>query len=443
MKLASLLCTMLLVFNCSFWADGLRGAESAPQQQNGVPEFLMHTSASYSNGLLQIEIPFWGGPNVRNVGIGFTGLWFASGIKPGNLLGWISYSDPDGQMMLSGPLRSLNGYDWIWYADFMPDRVENGGPHLPIAKPLSPGYSLQALDLVLGANHPDGTMKIRLKGEVFTEYIDTPLTVRVRHGIYDVLIPLPTSYRHYVNYIAFGSVGSLIVNQEIAVSNLAPQSALLVVELFERSGSPWIELQLTVEGDSTVRVPLIDLYQQQTQSSEIPPLWLGTAVVTAVTESGTPEPRSSIKLGTIYQILESAGSQSSAQTQPSQDALFLSEAGLSVPEPSLYNIVPVRKTSDGEDTGIAIANPEVKWPASITMRLLDDSQTEIAVAEDIQLTARSGDSKFFLEFFEGLTGINDFNGSLQISSNVAIGVIALNTFSGYVQSSLPAGARKR
>lgn len=440
MKRISLICAVLLIFNCQVGAKGLKGPETSPQQ-NGIPDYLMHTAASYSNGLLQIEIPFWGDPLVRPIGIGFTGLWFAGGIKPGNLLGWISYCDPEGEIILSGPLRSLNGFDWIWYADYMPDRVEIGGPHLPIAKPLSPGYSLQALDLVLGATHPDGTMKFRFHGEMFTEFHETPLTVRVRQGTQDVLIPLSTGFRQFVNYIAFGSVASLIVNQEIAVSNLGSDPCMLDIDLFNRDGSSWTQLHLTVEGDSTVRAPLIDLYQEQTQSSEVPPLTLGTAMVTAVTESGAPDPASRLALGTIYQILQAAETQTSPQNVPTQDTVFLSEAGLAVPEPSLYNIIPVRKTSDGEDTGVAIANPEVKWGASFTMRLLDENQSQVATSEGL-LAARSGDSKFFLEYFTGLTGITDFTGSLQIHSGVALGAIALNTLNGYVQSSLPAGTEK-
>ena len=85
----SVFCTLLLLFILPVRAEGLEGMTAVRQQQNGVPEYLMHTSASYADGLLQIEIPFWGDPLVRNIGFGFTGLWFAGGIKPNNLLGHV------------------------------------------------------------------------------------------------------------------------------------------------------------------------------------------------------------------------------------------------------------------------------------------------------------------------------------------------------------------
>ena len=122
-----------------------------------------------------------------------------------------------------------------------------------------------------------------------------------------------------------------------------------------------------------VRTSLIDLYREENQSSEIPALTLETAEVTAVDQSGSPDPTIQVALGTVYQILQSEGT----QALDTESVAFLSEAGLAVPEPSLYNILPVYKDSE-----------------------------------------RSADT------------------------GVAIGVIALNTLNGYVQSSLPAGTKR-
>jgi len=105
----------------------------------------------------------------------------------------------------------------------------------------------------------------------------------------------------------------------------------------------------------------------------MPALTLETAEVTAVDQSGSPDPTIQVALGTVYQILQSEGT----QALDTESVAFLSEAGLAVPEPSLYNILPVYKDSE-----------------------------------------RSADT------------------------GVAIGVIALNTLNGYVQSSLPAGTKR-
>jgi hypothetical protein len=181
---------------------------------------------------------------------------------------------------------------------------------------------------------------------------------------------------------------------------------------------------------------------QEKQLSELPDLQLGTALVTAVNDEGDSDLNSEFALGTVYQILRSDGSASYEEYRKTQSKAFLSEGGLAVPEASCYNIVPVRKTSDGEDTGIALANPNQMYSASLKMRLLDHEQTEIAGVEGITIGPQVGDSRFFWEFFEDLTKLNDFTGSLIIQSDWGIGVIAMNTLNGYVQSSLPSGITK-
>lgn len=139
MKPISLLFAVVIIFNCFVYAEGLKEPTPVSKQSLGIPEYLMHTAAGYNNGVLQIEIPFWGNPVVQQIGIGLTGLQMGNGVKPGNSLGWITYVDDEGDVLFSGPIRSLNGWEWLWYYDFMPSRVEIAGTHLPMWRPGSPG----------------------------------------------------------------------------------------------------------------------------------------------------------------------------------------------------------------------------------------------------------------------------------------------------------------
>lgn len=446
MKLYVPIFTIVLVFISVVYCADVKEATTSPQEETGPPVFLTQASARYSDGLLQIEIPFSGDALVGNyLGFGFTGLQLQP-VQAGNPIGWISYYRDDGVLIYSGPVDAFHALGtWFWFYDFMPSRVKVVDPEeTPIVRPGFPGLAIEGLNKLLGATYPNGRLQIVLYGEVLKEITNAHTAIRLYTppSIYPVTIPVSLPHRQFVNYIAFGGVANLIVNQEVVATNLSSGHCMLNIDLIDREGAHTALLHLNVPGDSTVRAPLIDLYMQQTQASELPALQLGTALVTAMVDEEVPDPKCDIALGTVYQILQSDGSPSSFAHRQTQGTTFLSEGGLAVPEASCYNIVPVRKTSEGEDTGIALANPSATALANLKMRLIDHEQTEIASVEGITLNQQVGDSKFFREFFEGLTNLNDFTGSLIIYSDVGIGVIAMNTLNGYVQSSLPSGISK-
>jgi hypothetical protein len=445
MKVYFSLLTIVLVSLSTAYAADLRGTTAFPQQETGPPEFLMRASGSYKDGLLQIEIPFSGDAAVGNyLGFGLTGVSWQT-LQPGNPVGWISYYLDDGELLYSGPLDCLNALGtWIWYYDFMPTRVKVADPALsPIVRFGFPGLVIEGFNKLLDDTYPNGFLRIVIYGEVIGGLSGPQPSIRLYAppSIYAVTIPVTLPHQLFVNYIAFGGFANLIVNQEIVATNLSEGICTLDIDLIDRDGVNAGQLNLDVPGDSTVRAPLIDLYMEQTQTADLPALWLGTALVTAM-DGDEADQQCNIALGTVYQILQSSGAPSATAERETQSTIFLSEGGLAVPKPSCYNLVPVRKSSSGEDTGVALANPSETAVANLQMRLLDHEQKEIASVEGITLNQQVGDSKFFWEFFGDLADLKDFEGSLVIHSDVGIGVIAMNTLNGYVQSSLPSGISK-
>jgi len=429
----------IVLFFLSFvYAADLKETAATPQALPVPPDYLTKAAASYHDGLLQIEIPFSGNVEMGNyLGFQVLGVQWQTP-KVGNPLGWISYHSETGERLYSGPVVAFSGM-WFWLHDFMPSRVENADPALtPIIRS---GGNIEGLREVFGDTYPNGIMRIVIYGELFKLTPNTPVTVRINvAGASNyATIPVPLPHQQFVNYIAFGGFADLIVNQEIVATNLGRGMCRLHIDLIDRNGDNPVGLHLDVPGESTVRAPLIDLYQEQTQSSELPSLQLGTALVTAITDGNDFDDSCEFTLGTVYQILQSDSPLSVEGYREAQSTTFLSEGGLAVPEPSCYNILPVRKSSAGEDTGIALANPHQQYASSVKMRLLDHEQNEVASVEDLTIGSLVGDSKFFWEFFDGLTGLEDFQGSLIIQSDIALGVIAMNTLNGYVQSSLPSG----
>jgi hypothetical protein len=256
--------------------------------------------------------------------------------------------------------------------DFMPSRVENPDPATtPIIKS---GGNIEGLRKIFGDTYPNGTMRIVMYGELFKLIPNTPVVVRIvvagASNFATIAVPLP--HQQFVNYIAFGAFANLIVNQEIVATNLGRSMCMLRIDLIDRSGDNTVALNLDVSGESTVRAPLIDLYQEQTQSSELPELQLGTALVSAISDGGDLDETCEFTLGTVYQILESDGPLSLEGYRQAQSTNFLSEGGLAVPEPSCYNVLPVRKSSAGKDTGIALANPHQQYASSVRMHCLSN-----------------------------------------------------------------------
>jgi hypothetical protein len=84
---------------------------------------------------------------------------------------------------------------------------------------------------------------------------------------------------------------------------------MLNIDRIDRKGETTAQLHMDVQGETTVRASLIDLYQQQTQSSGLLPLQQGTALVSAVTETGDSDHSCEFTLGTVYQILQSDNQQ--------------------------------------------------------------------------------------------------------------------------------------
>jgi hypothetical protein len=420
------------------------GADSGkfPHQGEAIPpEHLMHASASYSDGLLQIRIPFFNDPKTQFL-FGPNFEWFGIRFRSpneGNPVGWISYRDPDGKIIHSGPLRAESSTQSRWYYDFMPSRVEKVDPFGPMfstGAPTAAGFlGLQGL---LGDTYPTGVMKIVLFGEVFEEDPDTPAEIGVSccQNPWIVRLPFSTDYQQYLNYIAFGQAGSVLVNQILVTTNLGSKACSLLMELFDRDGDALEKLAMEVPGNSIVHHSLIDIYTQQALAGtpeENPPLFLGSARITSVTDTQTEEvdPKGEFVLGTVYQILQMNGSSQSE---------LLGEAGLAVAQPSCFNLVPVRRTSSGEDTGLAMGCPSPVGSHRITMSLIDENQKEVAYTDDLFLQPFGIDSRFFWEYFDTMpAAMDDFSGSVRITSSAGISVTALNTLNGYVVSSLPAG----
>lgn len=241
-------------------------------------------------------------------------------------------------------------------------------------------------------------------------------------------------YLQYLNFVAFGVIDAfnLLLDQSLVVSNLGPLTCDFFLDLYDPVGLHLTRIALEVDPHSTSRFNMSSLFKQGNLglSGEPPPLVTGSGIV-----SGDPSCRFS--LGTVYPIFDTSGASQPAGT--GQTALA-GEAGLSVPEPSTFNAVSVRKTLSGIDTGVAIANPTAR-EANITMSLVDEDQKQLAGVDGLKLGALGSVSKFFEEYLapQVLQGAGEFTGTLFISSDTALGVIAINTLGGFPTSSLPPG----
>ena len=104
-------------------------------------------------------------------------------------------------------------------------------------------------------------------------------------------------------------------------------------------------------------------------------------------------------------------------------ASAVSEASVLESPPAQQGLVYVGTRSGAANVGVALANPQTT-PSTVTLRLFDQSGA-LSAAQDVTLPPSGHLARFVTELFPDFGSINDFNGSLAVSSGAAVSALAL------------------
>jgi len=118
-------------------------------------------------------------------------------------------------------------------------------------------------------------------------------------------------------------------------------------------------------------------------------------------------------------------------------------AGIGTSVPAQALVVPVRKRSDGLNSGIAFSNPS-EWPVALNLILSDSEGRKIATGDSIVLPAGGHLARFFNELFPTVTA-TEFEGTVAVevrySSEVGATALELGPAPGQF-TALPVVARR-
>src|SRR5439155_15800641 len=103
----------------------------------------------------------------------------------------------------------------------------------------------------------------------------------------------------------------------------------------------------------------------------------------------------------------------------SPDGPDIAQAGVAAVAPLTRQAVFVHVNKKGADTGVAIANPGADT-ANITFQLLDTNGVAMGSAINTTLVAMNHTAKFVSQLFPSVAGLNQFLGTMQITSQTPL-----------------------
>ena len=438
MKATALLLCFVLVSNPLVFAA--KGPDlpqlDEPSMMNGQHDSLYGAWARYIKGMLIIQIPFFTGtPTWDEIAITLIGLQIIHSVKNQEQIGWMVYCDPNGNILWGGPITAFNATLWHWIFSYLPLRAGSIAPFQPLFTLLSPvALILTQLQQNLGNELPPGYLRISFDSNIVQRTGgETGVQLGYRRGSESHAATLWTGnkFRRFINFVAYGLAGTLLVTQLLVVSNLTNRPTSFDLLLYSSAGAFILSLAFTIAALQTKRISIGEetLRAMGSGTQDVPEFFFGTGRILA-------SPDSELDVATIYQISDSGSPAVALSAAPAQNQNLLGEAGLAVSAPSNLNLVAVFRSSEA-DTGVAVGNPDLSETATLSMTLTDNSGTEVATAADIEIPPLGVISKFFWEYFSGTQIPTDFVGTLTVASDVGVQITALNTLNGFVQSSLP------
>ena len=435
--IAFLLCAVLILNPIVLATEGPGLPRiDGPSEMNGQSSHFAGAWTTFSKGFLTIHIPFltpiqtW-----DQLAITLYGLQFILGIQNQNQVGWMVYCDLNGNVLWAGPITAFDNGQWHWIFTWLLTRGGTILPFQPLFTLITTRFLiLNQLRQNIGNEMPAGFLRIIFDGAAL-EATDGPIGVEIESTTggdsYRARLWTATKYQRFVNFIAFGLAGSLLVTQLLVITNLLNRPTNFELFLYTPEGILFTTLVFTI---AALRSKTINLTQAipaaiRTEADVLPEFFFGTGRIVS-------DQQAELDVATVYRITDNTASAEALSAGPAQNGAFLGEAGLAVPTPSTQNILAVFRSSE-EDTGVAVGNPDPTETATVSMSLIDTTDTEVATATDISIPPLGVKSQFFWQYFLGTQIPPDFAGTLIISSNVGVQTTALNTLNGFIQSSLP------
>ena len=434
---ALLLCIVLILNPLMFAAEGPELPQlEEPSMMNGQHDSLYGAWARYIKGMLIIQIPFLTGtPTWDELAITLIGLQFIQSVKNQEQIGWMVYCDPNGNVIWGGPITAFSFSLWHWIHLYLLSRGGSIAPFLPLFTLVSPVLLvLTQLRQNLGNELPPGFLRITFDNGVLQETggeTAVELGYKLDSESHSATLLTGNKHRRFINFIAYGLAGTLLVTQLLVVTNLANRAANFDLLLYSSAGAFILSLAFTIAALQTMRLNVGEEAFQRVglDTQAVPEFFFGTGRILA-------SPESDLDVATVYRINDTSSSPVALSSSPAQNHNLLGEAGLAVPSPSNFNLLAVFRSSE-EDTGVAIGNPDLSETATLSMTLTDTMGTDVATVADIEIPPLGVVSKFFWEYFTGTQIPTDFVGTLAITSDVGVQTTALNTQNGFIQSSLP------